>query len=74
VHLSVFLPLQVLVHVGLVLKGSALVMPVLFLIFGLLLDVLILVAFYGWALSWPGTLERSESPPPVHLSTGTRGA
>jgi hypothetical protein len=73
VHLSVFLPLQVLVHVGLVLEGSALVMPVLFLIFGLLLDVLILVAFYGWALSWPGTLERSESPPPVHLSTGTRG-
>jgi hypothetical protein len=74
VHLSVFLPLQVLVHVGLVLEGSALVMPVLFLVFGLLLDVLILVAFYGWALSWPGTLERSESPPPVHLPTGTRGA
>lgn len=73
-HLSVFLPLQALVHMGLVLQGTALVMPVLFLLFGLLLDVLILVAFYGWALSWPGTLERSESPPPVHLRPGRTSA
>jgi len=72
-HLSVFVPLQVLVHVGLVLQGTAVLMPVLFLIFGLLLDVLILVAFYGWALSWRGTIERSELPPPVHLSTGRAG-
>ena len=69
-HFSVFLPLQALVHMGLVLQATALVMPVLFLLFGLLLDVLILVAFYGWALSWPGTLERSDSPPPVHLNPG----
>lgn len=69
-HFSVFLPLQALVHMGLVLQGTALMMPVLFLLFGLLLDVLILVAFYGWALSWPGTLERSDSPPPVHLNPG----
>jgi hypothetical protein len=73
-HLSVFLPLQALVHMGLVLQGTALVMPVLFLLFGLLLDVLVLVAFYGWALSWPGTLERSASPPPVHLNPGKASA
>jgi len=71
-HLSIFLPLQVLLHVGLVLQGTALLMPVLFLMFGLLLDVLILVAFYGWALSWPGTLERSEAPAPVHLASRKR--
>jgi hypothetical protein len=59
---------------GLVLQGTALVMPVLFLLFGLPLDVLILVAFYGWALSWPGALERSESPPPVHLRPGRTSA
>jgi hypothetical protein len=33
----------------------------------MLLDVLIFVAFYGWALSWRGELERRETMPPVHL-------
>ncbi|HET9274661.1 MAG TPA: hypothetical protein VFN96_01185, partial [Gemmatimonadales bacterium] len=67
VHLAVFLPLQGLVHAWLVLHGTALVMPVLFLAFGLLMDVLIFVAFYGWALSWRGELEAGQLVPPVHL-------
>lgn len=54
-HLIVFLPLQVLIHGGLSHHLSALVQPTLFLIFGLLLEVLIFVAFYGWAMSWEGT-------------------
>ena len=68
VHLAVFVPLQVLVHIWLVLHGTALVMPVLFLVFGLLLDVLVFVSFYGWAMSWRGELERRMVRPPAHLS------
>ena len=68
VHLAVFVPLQVLVHIWLVLHGTALLMPVLFLVFGLLLDVLVFVSFYGWALSWRGELERGKVRPPAHLS------
>jgi hypothetical protein len=41
-------------------------MPVLFLVFGLLLDVFVFVTCYGWALSWNGTQERRATPPPVH--------
>jgi hypothetical protein len=50
-HLAVFLPLKAMVHVWLILHGTAVVMPVLFLIFGLLMDVMVFVAFYGWVLS-----------------------
>ena len=71
-HLAVFIPLQVLAHLALVMRATAVVMPVLFLLFGLLPDVLIFVAFYGWALSWRGELERMELLPPVHL--GARSA
>ncbi len=67
VHLAVFVPLNALVHVWLVLHGTAVVMPVLFLAFGLLLDVFIFVAFYGWALSWGGGSADRDQPPPVHL-------
>jgi hypothetical protein len=73
-HLAVFVPLQALVHTWLVMRGTAVVMPVLFLVFGLLLDVLIFVAFYGWALSWRGELERREVPPPAHLARKAVGA
>jgi hypothetical protein len=52
-HLIVLLPLQVLVHVWLIHQGSLLLQPVLFLVFGLLVEVLVLVAFYGWGMSWP---------------------
>lgn len=66
-HLAVFVPLNVLVHVWLVLKGTAVIMPALFLVFGLLLDVFVFVAFYGWALSWRGSRDSGDAPPPVHL-------
>ncbi len=70
-HLAVFVPLQVLVHIWLVMHGTAVVMPVLFLVFGLLLDIVVFVSFYGWALSWRGDLERRMVRPPAHL--GTKG-
>jgi hypothetical protein len=40
----------------LVANLSLVVMPVLFLMFGLVLDVMIFVAFYGWGMSWDGVL------------------
>ena len=40
-------------HVWLIHQGSLLLQPVLFLVFGLLVEILVLVAFYGWGMSWP---------------------
>ena len=65
-HLALFVPLNALVHVWLIQQGTAVLMPVLFLVFGLLLDVFVFVTFYGWALSWRGLAGR-DAPPPVHL-------
>jgi len=72
IHLAVWIPLQAVAHLWLILHGTALLMPVLFLTGGLLLDVLIFVAFYGWALSWRGEQERRETLPPVHLGRKAR--
>ena len=66
-HLAVFIPLNALVHVWLIGHGTALVMPVLFLVFGLLLNIFSFVSFYGWALSWRGSPDGRDTPPPVHL-------
>jgi hypothetical protein len=52
-HLAVFIPLQVMAHAWLILQGSLALLPVLFLVFGLLMYVMIFVAFYGWGMSWP---------------------
>lgn len=52
-HLAVFIPLQVTVHAWLIVHGSLLVLPPLFLVFGLLLHVMVFVGFYGWGMSWP---------------------
>lgn len=52
-HLAVFIPLQVAVHAWLIVHGSLLVLPPLFLVFGLLLHVMVFVSFYGWGMSWP---------------------
>jgi hypothetical protein len=54
-HMAVLLPLQVLIHAWLAHYLSALVQPTLFFVFGLLLEVLVFVAFYGWGMSWAGT-------------------
>lgn len=63
-HLAVLLPLQVLIHAWLSHFLSALVQPTLFFVFGLLVEVLVFVAFYGWAMSWPGTELPQTQPRP----------
>lgn len=57
-HLAVMIPLQATVHGWLIARGSLLFLPPLFLVFGILVHVLVFVAFYGWGMSWPSTRGR----------------
>ena len=50
-HLVVFVPVQILLH-SVALQSSVLFMPVLYLVMGVPMDVLIIVAFYSWGMSW----------------------
>lgn len=74
-HLSVLVPLQAAVHAFIVYKASLLAMPVLFLVFGLLLDVFVYVALYGWGMSWRsgGPLDWSDRRMPPATETPAQG-
>ncbi len=50
-HLAIFFPLQMLAQAT-VLRESVLFMPVLYIVFGLPVDVMIILAFYSWGMSW----------------------
>lgn len=65
-HLTVLLPLQVLVHSWIIHRASLLAMPILFLVFGILLDLFVYVALYGWGMSWRsgGALDALDRRPP----------
>jgi len=56
-HLTLFFPLQYILHVY-ILHHSILFMPLLYFAFGPFLDVLIFICLYSWAMSW-----RSRSQP-----------
>jgi len=51
-YLSLFLPVQVLLQ-AMVLERSVLFMPILYIVFGLPVDILLVLAFYSWGMSWP---------------------
>ena len=51
VHLALFLPFQVLLQ-ALVLQKTVLFMPVLYIIFGMPVDVLLVIGFYSWGMTW----------------------
>ena len=51
VHLTLFFPLQYILHVY-ILHHSILFMPLLYFAFGPFLDVLIFICLYSWAMSW----------------------
>jgi hypothetical protein len=51
-HLALFLPFQILLQ-ALVLQKSTLFMPVLYIVFGVPLNVMLIIAFYSWAMTWP---------------------
>lgn len=50
-HLALFLPLQVLMQ-ALFLQVTVLFMPMLYIIFGVPIDILIIIAFYSWGMTW----------------------
>jgi hypothetical protein len=51
-YLSLFLPVEILLQ-AMVLEKSVLFMPILYIVFGLPVDILIILAFYSWGMSWP---------------------
>ncbi len=56
IHLSIFLPLQILLQ-AIILQKTVLFMPTLYIVFGMPLDVLVIIAFYSWGMSWPAKTE-----------------
>ena len=50
-HLVLFVPFQVLMQ-ALVLQKSLLFMPVLYIIFAMPVDILIVIALYSWGMTW----------------------
>jgi hypothetical protein len=56
IHMCLFVPLQVLLQ-AIILHQSILFMPVLYIVFGLPVDVLMVIAFYSWGMSWQAKSE-----------------
>jgi hypothetical protein len=50
-HLTIFLPFQVLAQ-AMVLQKTVLSMPVLYIVFGMPVEVLVVIAFYSWGMTW----------------------
>jgi hypothetical protein len=50
-HLAIFLPFQVLAQ-AMVLQKTVLFMPVLYIVFGMPIQVLLIIAFYSWGMTW----------------------
>lgn len=48
----VALPFQYLMHAYIISIGTLLFLPTLYLLFGALLDVLMFIALYSWAMTW----------------------
>ena len=48
----VVVPYQYLAHVVLIDAGSLLLMPLLYVLFGLLFDIAVFIALYAWVVSW----------------------
>jgi hypothetical protein len=51
IYLALFLPFQVLLQ-ALVLQKTVLFMPLLYIIFGMPVSVLLIIAFYSWGMTW----------------------
>jgi hypothetical protein len=50
-HLTILLPFQILLQ-ALLLQESVLFMPVLYIVFGIAMDVMVIIAFYSWGMTW----------------------
>jgi hypothetical protein len=49
--IKLFLPFQVLLQ-ALILQKTVLFMPLLYIIFGMPVSVLLIIAFYSWGMTW----------------------
>jgi hypothetical protein len=58
------LPLQYLLHANLIAHASLLFMPLLYLVFGLFLDVMAFVALYAYGMSWRFSRSKADSNRP----------
>jgi len=70
-HMAVLLPLQVALHSYVVYHLSLLALPTMFFLWGLLIEVFVFVAFYGWGMSWP---DAARATPALRGGQGRRGA
>ncbi|MBU8871447.1 MAG: hypothetical protein KOO60_11335 [Gemmatimonadales bacterium] len=61
-HLIVMVPLQYVLHAYLLSHLSLLFLPLLFFVFGLPLNTLVLIAFYSWGFSWKDHLREDDRP------------
>jgi hypothetical protein len=59
-HLAVLVPLQYALQAALIVHGSLIVLPLLFILFGLLPEIMVLIAWYGWGMSWPSARARGR--------------
>lgn len=60
--LACYTPVKVLVHAWVLDRFSLLFTPILFVVFGVALDVFIMIALYAWAMSWRAGAERRQRP------------
>jgi hypothetical protein len=51
-HLTLLVPLQYMAHIYIIAEWSLLFMPALYIMFGLLVQVAIFIAFYSWGMTW----------------------
>ncbi len=58
--IAVLAPLQYASHLALLHLAGPILMPLLYLLFGLMVPVLGLVALYGWAMSWSAPLPEAR--------------
>lgn len=66
-HLTLFVPLQVLLQ-AMVLQKTILFMPLLYIIFGMPMDILLIVGFYSWGMTW--TFRSTRAPLKDAFKTG----
>lgn len=65
-YLFIVIPLQYFAHAYLIHEYSLMYMPVLFLMFGVMIDVFLLIAFYAWMMSRDGKIHPHEDRHPAH--------
>ena len=71
-YLYIVIPLQYFAHAYLIREFSLLYMPVLFLMFGVMIDVFLLIAFYAWMMSRAGKIHPHEDRHPAHAEFPVR--